>query len=501
MKKKRCLAVLLVLAMALLLTACHLGGNGGESSGSGASPVIVNVLEKSGAVAVGGGERMEYSYAVPHLTLEVPGAVAVNERIDRELGDYVGQQLELVDGSDGLSLKTVSWQDFWSGDLLSLVIKAEYSDTSLSYYVYNYDQKNDRELDNAALLARALKDPQDFQDRLRRAVAQEFDLQVTKLEADAFDAVQLMRMDALRTENLSLDRIRIFVEDGRLRAVVNMPTPAAGGSDSKVVTPVFEPEQEPVSKTVERGFVTAALENDRVTLTFKQTDTSGRYMQPTVEYNRPYVVEGLYGSYTDLELGVLGQDFIPYLFLTDENGQVSFCNIMGCMNSGNRFLAVGPVDLPGKVQSYEDYNDGTANTMLAVLESGKRVDLSDYTIPVERCVVLPMQASSWSSEGNENYWMDIQNGGDFPLIWGEVGSEALTNGWMAYAGMTERGGVYRFVANLADGSKTGGYLTLVRDAFNTDGPGEFWLEVNVTSGAPMPGIPVGGTMKMTRSYG
>lgn len=500
MKKKRMLAAALALTLALSLTACNLNGGGDSASASGETGFITNVLVESGTANNGGTGKVEYSYTVPHLNLETPGAASINERIDREIGSYVQKQLEAA-STDGLSLKTVSWKDFWSGDLLSLVIKAEYSDSSLSYYVYNYDQKNDAVLDNAALLARALKDPVDFENRLRRAVAREFDLQATKLEEDAFDAVQLMRMDAISSANLSLDHIRVFVEDGKLRAVVNMPTPAAGGSDSKVVTPEFTPEEEPVSKTVERGFVTAKLENDTVTLTFKQTETSDRYMHAVVEYDKAYPVEGLYNHYTDIALGVLGQDFIPYLFLTDENGQVTFCNIMGCMNAGSRFVAAGPVRLPEQVASYEDHPMEEGNTMLAVLQSGKKVDLADYTTSVESCIMLPMNVSSWSSAEDEKYWMDIQTGGDYPMVWGEMGSESLSNGWIAYAGMTEKGGVYRFVGRTPDGSKTGGYLTLARDSFNVDGHGEFWMEVNVASGSALPGVAVGSTLKMTRSYG
>ena len=509
MKKKTTLPALLVLAMILLLTACGPKGDGagsasasGSGSASGETELVVNVLEESGTASNAAGEKMEYSYAVPKLNAETPGAVSINQGIGEAVGGYVDEALLMIKNGEAVDLTRVSWQAHTNENLLSLVVKAEYSDTSAAYYTYNYDTEGGKELNNADLLTYLKKDAKDFELALRRATAMEFDRQAMLLEEEVFDAVQVMRMDAISAANLSLDNIAIFVQDMQMQVAVKMPTPAAGGSDSKVVTPLFQPEQEPVKKTVERGFVVAELENNAVTITFKKTETSDRYMHAVVEYDKPYVVEGLYSNYTDIALGVLGQDFIPYLFLTDENGQVSFCNIMGCMNAGSRFVAAGPMALPEAVTGYEDFNDGTANTMLALLKSGKKADLSDYTGPVEQYVMLPLAASSWSSAEGGTYWMDVENGGDYPMIWGEIGAAAPTShAWIAYVGMTEQGSIYRFVGNTPDGSKTGGYLTLSRDPFHADGHGEFRVEVNVASGQPLPGVPVGSTLSMTRSFG
>ena len=498
--KKKCLpALLLALILALVVTGCGPMGNGSSAS-SGEGPMIENAIKESGSVTSETG-KLEYSYEIPRLTPDNPGAASINQRIETDIGDYVKVQLEMIATEKTADLKKVTWHDYRNDSLLSLVVKAEFTDSSLAYYVYNYNTESGEELDNAAVLAYLQLDPQVFDRELRRAVAREFDRESLKLEEDAFDAVQLMRMDAISAENLSLDHVKLFVEEKQVKAVVNMPTPAAGGSDSKVVTPEFTPEQPPVEKTVERGFVTAVLKDNGVTLTFRETETSGRYMRGGVEYNKPYTVEGLYGNYTDLFLGVLGQDFFPYLFLTDENGQVTFCNIMGSMNSGSRFIAAGPVGLEEAVTAYEDFNDGTANTALAVLASGKKADLSDWTVPVEQCVMLPLKASSWSGEEDGSCWMDIQNGGDYPMIWGSLNSPETSNGWIAYVGMTERGGVYRFMCAVPGREKTGGYLTLGRNSFNTDGHGEFWIEVSVAGGQPLSGVEVGKTLRMTRSYG
>lgn len=500
MKKKPLFLVALTLTMALLLTACN-NTQSGDASGSAEPSMIENVLEQSGTAVNGAGSRMEYSYAVPHLNLDTPGAVSINQRIDTELGSYVQKQMELAGSEEGLALMNVCWHEYRNEDLLSLVIKAEYSDKSLSYYVYNYDMESGAELDNTALLTHQQQEPAKFEQALRQAVAMEFDRQALKQQDEEFDAVQLMRMDAISAANLSLEHIQLFVEEMQLKAVVHMMTPVVGDSDNKVVTVMQEPEQEPVQKTVEKDFITATLDQNTVTLTFKETENSKNYMHPVVEYDQPYTVEGLYNHYTDIALGVLGENFAPYLFLTDENGEISFCNIMGCMNAGNRFVAVGPIGLSDAVLSCEEVSDGAASTVMAQLKSGKKVNMSEYTDLVEKCAMLPMKASGWSSAEDEKYWMDLYSGWDYPLVWGEVGSDALTNGWLAYAGMTEQGGIYRFVANLPSGNKTGGYLTLARDSFNVNGNGEFWLEVTVGSGESLPGVPVGSTLKMTRTYG
>ena len=500
MKKKSLPVLLLALMLALLVTGCGPAGDGSGSASSGEPAMVESAVKESGSVANESG-RVEYSYEVPRLTPDTPGAAAINERISFDIGGYVAAQLEQIAVEKTTYLTKVTWHEYRNDALLSLVIKAEFTDTSLAYSVYNYNMKSGAEMDNAAVLAYFQIDPQVFDRELRRAVAQEFDRESLKMQEDAFDAVQLMRMDAINAANLSLNNVYLFAEEKQVKAVVTMPTPAAGGSDSKVVTPVFNPEQPPVEKTVERGFVTATLKDNAVTLAFKETETSGRYMRGGVEYNKPYTVEGLYNNYTDIFLGVLGQDFFPYLFLTDENGQVSFCNIMGSMNSGSRFLAAGPIRMPDAVVAYEDYNDGTANTALAMLKSGKQVDLVDYTVPVEQCVMLPLKASSWNSEGELSYWVDIHNGGDYPMIWGTLNSQETSNGWIAYVGMTEKGGVYRFMSAVPGKEKTGGYMTLARDSFNVAGHGEFWIEVSVATGQPLVGLEVGSTVKLIRSYG
>lgn len=120
------------------------------------------------------------------------------------------------------------------------------------------------------------------------------------------------------------------------------------------------------SKTVSERYVTAELENNRVFLTFEDSEEALYYLcgfaedpDYSDEYGRAfpmpgdelpvgaahrYEVEGLFSNYTDILLADLGDwdmEYCPCLFLTTEDGGLEYVDVVRCFRHG--FFCAMPI--------------------------------------------------------------------------------------------------------------------------------------------------------------
>ena len=193
-----------------------------------------------------------------------------------------------------------------------------------------------------------------------------------------------------------------------------------------------------ISKKVSCEFITAELRDNRVTLTFRNEGLAGLFTNSsTIRYDHPYPVEGLYGEYTDIGLGFLGNGGYAYLLLADTNGQITFCNIMNGMNCGYRFIANGPLPQLLGITSFAVESDEGGSSLLAVSDSGRATDLYDLITQAEICLPYPLQDTTWQTHDG-TYALHFT--GEAPLVTYSGGGGVLGTGLsLQYLGLTQTG--------------------------------------------------------------
>ena len=164
--KKRIVAVLLILTL-VLSTGCSGKKESGEEpsvqdpkettadvQNEGQTEAPVPVQKECGISelysAEGTGEDMygteyEYSYHVPRIDLQTPGAASVNEKISNVYGEMTRACLEMIEKKEEPQVVTIGYESYRSGGVLSILLKTVYYYGYFEIYdVLNYDVEADR---------------------------------------------------------------------------------------------------------------------------------------------------------------------------------------------------------------------------------------------------------------------------------------------------------------------------------------------------------------------
>ena len=502
-----------VFVSAVLLSACGNSGNmpaePGEQSktvyeeeaqhvqGKKAHEWIEEILQKEGNFTSRWGDTVYYDYHIPQILADGPGAEEINQDIRCQLNSIVENSMNDMEIGETPIYQSILWNAYLNKDILSLVIQAEVTYFTTEYFIYNYDIESGEVVDNYELLKRSRITEKDFQDAVRRAAAQIFDQAHRMIGREYIMDVLTMRASVLADSSLDMDKLSVFLgEEGELMTVGLTALAEGRGYDITVLEPDFS-KGDSQAETADYSFIHAELKKNKVFLAFESTEDSEKYLSPEVQYDTPYEVDGLYGTYVDLHIGNIGKDFSPYLFLTDTNGQVSFCNIIGCAQSGDYFSAVGPILDLEKAVDYENQE----NQVLAVTEDGVKQELAEVVLEMENLIPYIMEQSSWIGEdgiSNLFYYDDV-------LEWGvqTLGEplEISCRGTMRYAGMNGEGMIFTFVFQENGRIEQGG-LCILQHQTTYDAPeGEHILKIRHLSGKQIPGLQPGESLKMIRSWG
>ena len=454
-----------------------------------------------------------YSYHVPQLKADTEDAKTINRTIDQAFGDLVRVSLnDMEQGYDPVG-ESVTWTSYWDDSMVSLLVTSDYGTGQNYYEAYNYDFETGKQVTQDELLQRTGWDPAEYREALRKMAANEFDRSQDSFEAGAKDWMPQLRAKTICDD--TLDMAKLFLdEDGTLTAAATIFTPAGGGTCETLLKPE---KFENVSKSASCEFVHAELKDNQVWVTFQKTEESDWFLNGRVQYDTPYQVKGLYGNYTDLYMGPVGTDFFPFLFVTDDQGRVTFCNVIHCTELGDHLMGIGPLRLEKPVVSYEDglVPDGRGDrhhTVFAVDADENRTDLMDYLEPAEKNLVANMKDSSWGTPDSK-FGFEYRDGRltvcdyDHPN-----GENPNFVGWISYLGMTDRGIEYYFcLGNIDPNYKspdgtTGnhewkGILRFANLDLYPDPAVENQIELELISGPDAFGMKAGDTIKLSRSWG
>lgn len=165
----------------------------------------------------------------------------------------------------------------------------------------------------------------------------------------------------------------------------SLPLPSLpGGADE---------QEESAGLECQTDFIRAELKNGELTVTFLSEDKEKYYLPDGdyygFAYDTPHPVTGADSKYTDMYIGIMGQDYCPYLFLLREDGQVEYVPIYEQLfveeGDAQMFSCKGLLDDVSDIVSFEqrnipfDEDEGSGGyvTVIATDSSGKEYDLSN----------------------------------------------------------------------------------------------------------------------------
>ena len=541
--KKRHTALFLVFA--LLLTAlCACGHQAEQSKGGGGEPAkgfatqkpaksspeplkeitVTELTGEEGEGASNDGFSYKYSFHVPQIEDDTADAAAINQEIASTYGEIAKECLESVKKKEVPYCSSVEYEGFRSGDILSLVLKyAYFYDGFGGYTVYSYDTAKGVRLTNADILGTLGVTESDCLSALRRAAAKEFDdtFHTSWGEMEETDPAgyQELRAWTVSEQNLNLD-LPLYLDNGTVHVIAHIGSPAGASYMDRDLVLNLEKDIGQRSVTQLGDYLTVTLRGNTVTLRVRQTPRleallgeDGLINTDAALYDRDLTVDGLYGSYTKIFCGEIGETDEPFVFLLTKEGRVEYINVLACLRGGY-FCGSGPMlgvtnikafdldDEPQFVPGIDVYYIDA----YAVTAGGERLPLLDMISFQSYAIPQNLQNSAWwNDETGGSLTVSEGNGDNFSYcVFRETGSVSVDiHGILNYLGMTEKGMVYAY--RLWGAFSNGPGLTGVvafdqRSQFNGDDY-ESTLTVTELGGTPLLGEQTGDTTVLMSSYG
>ena len=413
---------------------------------------------------------VEYSYHVPQIDDDTPGAAEINSEIAAVYGGLVERSLNEIEQGELTGCASITYEAYQSGDIFSLVLLCtEYFEGYEEYGTYNYDTREGVRLGNEKVLEKKGLTGEEYLSALRRAAVKYYD----NLYFNQWDemgewclagAYQERRAFTVSERNITMDLPLYIDNSGKLHTIVPIGSHIEADWLNEIITPEFQQEDMDVETVEYMDFLTVKRQESNVTLRFKKTDYFNEllaatsyytYDEVTVPYGKEVEVNGLYGDYTRIFCEGIGEMGAPYLFLLTEEGRVEYINVMGCLYAGY-FCANGPLLGAAQVKDFElGENEIGYQMIYAVTESGERIDLSEMIWDNMGNIAYDLLDCSWGTgsgveDGPEFFLRNDSDGFlSFELMYDVPGEEYRTglDGSFTYLGITEQGVVYHYVGN------------------------------------------------------
>lgn len=357
MKRAICAAAL----SALLLCGC--GSNAAPPAASSAGESDMLIVTESYAEEGGYTDSLDnswsYSYHVPRLPADTEGAAAINASIDLKFGQPVREALSEMAEGISLSCVTTAWKSYRCGDIVSIVVWAEADWEFTDYGVYLYNIATGEQMTTVALLDTLGVEQEEFLAALRRAACNGFDAQGLSGSAKSSAAFLPERSWTVGEENITTDVMTYALEDGTLRVILPIGTPAGAGWYYQTLTPKLNGSDGETAFTA--GDYTLTWTSGAETMTLRGAND----LQATV-YGAwsVYIGAALIPSQTEGES--------EFLVLLTESGQVEYIDVTRGLAGGT--LCLMPLGGVGDAVSLETAAENDA--LCAVTSDNRWVELS-----------------------------------------------------------------------------------------------------------------------------
>ena len=234
---KKALSLLLTALLLCTLAAC---GSRDVTPGTFAShepPQIAELYNEDFDYTDGVGNSGHFTYRVPQIEADTPGAEAINKTIAEEYGPIVDGVLESVSEKVSMSCLYIAWETYQYDNILSLVVSCGWDADINSYNVYLYDTASGRQLTTADLLKVLDMGETTFLEAVRKAAADTFDNQYKDISGSDFDEFLTERRDwTLSDENINVDAPAYVDAAGKLHVVLPIGSIAGADSYEQVLT-------------------------------------------------------------------------------------------------------------------------------------------------------------------------------------------------------------------------------------------------------------------------
>ena len=420
---------------------------------------------------------IECHYSVPKLLSESDDAKRINSEIKKLIGDAAEASLAEIKKNTEPVLRKISYRTSWSGSVVSLVIECESPYDSMKRAVYNFDFESEKEVSAKEMLSHLGVNEENFLYRLGSEALSDFSEKFTGEEN---------RAAVISKNNLNLNNIDVYLDNGVLTARVLIGSTGDGGFYNSYIE-LTAPEVNETIKEETLGLTTAKLENNKITLTFNSLEQYKDLASPLLKSGEAYEVKGLFGNIQDFYLS--RNKKLPCLFILDDMGKVSFCDISASAKSGTEFIAYNALPQIENIVSFKE-----SDTVYAIDAEGESFDVLSAALEKENWRAEEMNFYTvWTTE-DQKYRITFFPEGEtgVPVLFENSEDGYFCEGSFFYAGITEDGCSFPMTFHNDDGSLGGGLLTIPYEpAEKRYGDNDFY--VSFTLNEETPSLPANGT--------
>lgn len=193
--------------------------------------LIEEIYSEEGSYTDEVGNTYQYSYHIPALIADTLDAQTINNEIRQDMGGIVQREMDGM--KDGLSLGylSVSWESYWHGSRVFLVMQSESDFSFTDYKVFSYDFAEGKRVTNEMLLESLGVTQQEFLDGMKKAAERVYtDLYQGISEEERGNMGYQERLAwTLSDENLNMDLMIYLDKDGILSVIT--PIGSLAGAD------------------------------------------------------------------------------------------------------------------------------------------------------------------------------------------------------------------------------------------------------------------------------
>lgn len=497
MKHKLLLLAIAAMMLALLLAGCGKDPTDDPNSQSVYDDSLIGeIYSEEGSATDTYSNTWNYSYHIPQILAETPGAKSINQQIAAVFDPIMEEAHYSMDQGWLYTPSNINWQSHWNGSLLSLVIAIYMDNDYTEYCIFNYDFEADEQLDNEQLLAIAGLSREEFLTQLRAAAINTFDDMYGDIDgSELIYDNYIQRSWTIGNDNISMDGLLYLNDNGQLEVAQPIGSIAGASWYYQLITVNAAPSQP--EKASQWGPVRATLEGGEITIDIEDTPEGADFLASLGAESGTYLLQGAYNNYSDIFVGPIVNDNFVYLFLLTEDGHVEYADISMGLQAG--YLVCG-----GRLAGIRDIvsfearpnSDNSYAAVFAVDSQGQSHELTDPALAAGS--VLPYNiCDSWGySTANTFYFVDIypgeasltiysdQTGYDSPILVGNI----------AYLGMTQEGMVYYYNSYYEDGYSGALLLNVNKDDYMV-------LDMRCLTGRPLLDSELGKTIQLIRSAG
>ncbi len=328
---------------------------------------------------------VKYSFHLPKILDKSEGADKINAIIEDKYAKEIKKIMESSD--DEAKYYDINWKSYWSSNIVSIVISAKLNPAEEEErLVLSYNFETNQVLENDDILKYVGLEKDEFISLAKDAIIKRYDSCV-KVKGYTYDDLMVTYSEYLPLRSYSIsnvndDDVYLYLDNDSLKMIAQSYSPEIAGAYYHDYSIDVDNNKNYPTKKINDEFISIRLENNKVFISLDFALQSKGYLIELTESdaNKEHEVEGLYGDYKDIKIGVIGQDYYPILILTKEDDSLELVNVLECARS-KKFVSMPLFGLHDIKEVYDDvveFGEGGYITISAKDSSSNTYDLSEW---------------------------------------------------------------------------------------------------------------------------